>query len=532
MIVAVREGLEDSLPLLLTKAANSSDAPICAFIGHNKWQSYQGVSDAIENHDTADMKEMLRSSEASQDFDAFDAPASTAVGTNVVVFLVSQRREVFVYQRTTEDLTTATASDLDCFIWGAVPAQQRQRPAEVALSAARSFTGYQQIHGVEHIFDRQIQGAATVSIFCAAVKVEKKGEAPFPPTKRWASGRFVPVKSLLLLLKPAAAQVQGELALLARSLGLGEQLETDLATVDPFNAHFAVPVGGLTNLRDAGGLRGGLGYFGSPALEKCTFQFPLRVVSGRPRAKPGQMVVPVKGTAASTTPQIVMQFVHKATITESRPQGIPLQRMQFMHKPPPSSSTNPLNVALALYGLNFRGDTIYAVLEAPTMTWSAVVLLRMLFQEAVLSLPKKTGAAARAVPQAAGAEVKTVEEEEEAAEDEQGGAVPDRWKLAADRRKHELQQEWARLQAQGKLASRTADEHADRARYLEAQIMHRSAALIKGIHGSSRDTNSSSGAAVNALGRTLKVVGEALDVCKGVGAAVSHVDVESDEDEL
>ncbi|MFN9938737.1 MAG: hypothetical protein ACK56I_04615, partial [bacterium] len=113
-------------------------------------------------------------------------------------------------------------------------------------------------------------------------------------------------------LKPAAAQVQGELALLARSLGLGEQLETDLATVDPFNAHFAVPVGGLTNLRDAGGLRGGLGYFGSPALEKCTFQFPLRVVSGRPRAKPGQMVVPVKGTAASTTPKILMQFVHMA----------------------------------------------------------------------------------------------------------------------------------------------------------------------------------------------------------------------------
>ena len=129
--------------------------------------------------------------------------------------------------------------------------------------------------------------------------------------------------------------------------------------------------------------------------------------------------------------------------------------------------------------------------------------------------------------------MKTVEEVEEEEEDEQGGAVSDRWKLAADRRKHELQQEWARLQAQGKLASRTADEHADRARYLEAQIMHRTAALIKGIHVSS-DTNSSSGAqhAGNALGRTLKVVGEALDVCKGVGAAVSHVGVESEEDEL
>ena len=530
MIVAVREGLEDSLPLLLTKAANSSDAPVCAFIGHNKWQSYQGVSDACENQDTADSKEMVRSSEASQDSDAY---ASTAVGTNVVVFLVSQRREVFVYQRTTEEHTAATASDLDCFIWSALSTQQRHRPAEVALSAARSFTGYQQIHEVEHIFDRQIQGAATVSIFCAAVKVEKKGEAPFPPTKRWASGRFVPVKSLLPLLKPAAAQVQGELALLARSLGLGEQLETDLATLDPFNAHLAIPVGGLTNFRDAGGLRGGLGYFGSPALEKCTFHFPLRVVSGRPRAKPGQMVVPVKGTAASTTPQIVLQFVHKATITESRPQGIPIQRMQFMHKPPPSSSTNPLNVALALYGLNFRGDTIYAVLEAPTMTWSAVVLLRMLFQEAVLSLSTKTGAVARAVPQAAGADVKTVEEVEEEEEDEQGGAAPDMWKSAADRRKHELQQEWARLKAQGKHASRTADEHADRARYLEAQIMHCSAALIKGIHVSS-DKNSSSGAqyAGNALGRTLKVVGEALDVCNGVGAAVSHVGVESEEDEL
>jgi hypothetical protein len=530
MIVAVREGLEDSLPLLLTKTANSSDAPVCAFIGHNKWQSYQGVSDAFENHDTADLKEMVRSSEASQDS---DGSAYTAVGTNVAVFLVSQRREVFVYQRTTEDHTAGTASDLDCFIWGAVSTQQRHRPAEVALSAARSFTGYQQIHGVEHIFDRQIQGAATVSIFCAAVKVEKKGEAPFPPTKRWTSGRFVPVKSLLPLLKPAAAQVQGELALLARSLGLGEQLETDLATLDPFNAHLAMPVGGLTNFGDAGGLRGGLGYFGSPALEKCTFHFPVRVVSGRPRAKTGQIVVPVKGSSSSTSPQIVLQFVHKATITESRPQGIPIQRMQFMHKLPPSSSTNPLNVALALYGLNFRGDTIYAVLEAPTMTWSAVVLLRILFQEAVLSLPKKTGAAARAVLQAAVADVKTVEEVEEEEEDEQGGAVPDRWKLAADRRKHELQQEWARLQAQGKLASRTADEHADRARYLEAQIMHRTAALIKGIHVSS-DTNSSSGAqhAGNALGRTLKVVGEALDVCKGVGAAVSHVGVESEEDEL
>jgi hypothetical protein len=47
-----------------------------------------------------------------------------------------------------------------------------------------------------------------VSIFRAAVYVEKKGEAPFPPTERWESGRFLPVKSLLPLLKPSAAEVR------------------------------------------------------------------------------------------------------------------------------------------------------------------------------------------------------------------------------------------------------------------------------------------------------------------------------------
>lgn len=94
--------------------------------------------------------------------------------------------------------------------------------------------------------------------------------------------------------------------------------EKDLTALDPFNAHLPLPGGRLANISDTGGPRGGLGYFGSPALERCTFHFPLRVVSGRPRAKPGQMVVHVKGTAASTTPQIVMQLVHKATITESR----------------------------------------------------------------------------------------------------------------------------------------------------------------------------------------------------------------------
>ena len=211
-----------------------------------------------------------------------------------------------------------------------------------------------------------------------------------------------------------------------------------------------------------------------------------------------------------------------------RPQGIPLQRIKFMHQPPSSlSNANVFNVELARYGLQFRSDTIYAVLEAPTMSWTAVVLLRLLFAEAVLFLPKKTFAAARApVPQAAGVDAKNVEEEEEEGE-EDADTEPDRWKLAADRRKHELQQTWSRLQAEGKLASQAADEHADRARYLQTQIMHRSAALIRGIQVSDHTSRGNVG---NALGRTLKVVEEALDVCKG-GGAVLPVQMDSDDDE-
>ena len=216
----------------------------------------------------------------------------------------------------------------------------------------------------------------------------------------------------------------------------------------------------------------------------------------------------------------------RTRVRPRRPQGIPLQRIHFMHKPPSSlPNANLLNVELARYGIHFSGDTIYAVLQVPKMSWSAVVLLRLLFEEAVLFLPKKIFSAARApLPQAAGADTKNVEEEEEEEEGD-ADAEPDRWKLAADRRKHELQQRWTRLQTEGKLASQTADEHADRARYLEAQIMHRSAALIKGIH-----VSDGRGHVGNALGRTLKVVGEALDFCKGGGVA-SPAQLDSDGDE-
>ena len=140
MVVAVRDGLEDSGQLILS--IKSLDMPVCASIQQNV-----GVSDAMEHQD-ADMTKTAAGDK--QD------TASRASGSNLVVMLVSQRREVFVYQRKAEDQSAALASDLDCFIWSAVPPQQR--PVDAALSAARSFTGYQQLQAVEHIFDRRIDG--------------------------------------------------------------------------------------------------------------------------------------------------------------------------------------------------------------------------------------------------------------------------------------------------------------------------------------------------------------------------------------
>ena len=142
MVVAVRDGLEDSGQLILS--IKSLDMPVCASIQQNV-----GVSDAMEHQD-ADMTKTAAGDK--QD------TASRASGSNLVVMLVSQRREVFVYQRKAEDQSAALASDLDCFIWSAVPPQQR--PVDAALSAARSFTGYQQLQAVEHIFDRRIDGIA------------------------------------------------------------------------------------------------------------------------------------------------------------------------------------------------------------------------------------------------------------------------------------------------------------------------------------------------------------------------------------
>ena len=161
---------------------------------------------------------------------------------------------------------------------------------------------------------------------------------------------------------------------------------------------------------------------------------------------------------------------------------------------------------LSHYGIEARkeSDVLYAVLEAPRLNTSSLVLLEILFRESVLCLSDGHAVPAR-VPAAAAAASrdKAVEEEEEEAEPT-GGALQGRWNRAANRQKAELGESWKVLKAQAKVASRSAEAHASRARFFETLIMDRSADLLQAVHVGG------AGAA-----RTLKVIGDALQVCKG-----------------
>jgi len=430
---------------------------------------------------------------------------------NVAVMLTSQREEVFVYQRNVNDQSAAFASQLESFIWSPVTGQER--PADVALAAAQAFTGCLLVSGtgIEHIMDRRIPGADTVSIYRIVVQVAAKGEAPFPPTSRFESGRFLPVRSLVPIAK--ASMTRLDLHLLAGALGLAEHHQIELNQLDPLGVH--VPIADITR-RDVmfGGSasQGSAGYFGSPALENATFHFTLRVSTGRPRAKPGLLVVPLDVSVHRTTPSLLIQQVIKETISDSRPLGIPETRIRFAHAPPrPRDANVTAPVTLHDYGLRDRGDghPIYAVLEAPRFVTSTVVLLHILFEEAHLSVGKKVSRIA--VVSGAKAEEEEVEEEAE-----KNDAPKDRWRQAADAHKVQLQLSWSRLQTERDIASRTAQTHGARARYLESQIMDRSASLLHGVSAGGTDTRSSrEGGGGQAVMRSLRVVEGALNVCKG-----------------
>ena len=161
---------------------------------------------------------------------------------------------------------------------------------------------------------------------------------------------------------------------------------------------------------------------------------------------------------------------------------------------------------LSHYGIEARkeSDVLYAVLEAPRLNTSSLVLLEILFRESVLCLSDGHAVRARvpAVSAAAASIDKAVEEEEEA--EPTAGALQGRWNRAANRQKAELGESWKVLKAQAKVASRSAEAHASRARFFETRIMDRSADLLQAVHVGG------AGAA-----RTLKVIGDALQVCKG-----------------
>jgi hypothetical protein len=149
---------------------------------------------------------------------------------------------------------------------------------------------------------------------------------------------------------------------------------------------------------------------------------------------------------------------------------------------------------------------LYAVLEAPRLNTSSLVLLEILFRESVLCLSDGHAVPARvpAVSAAAAASRDKALEEEEVEADPTGGALQGRWNRAANRQKAELGESWGVLKAQAKVASRSAEAHASRARFFETRIMDRSADLLQTVHVGG------AGAA-----RTLRVIGDALQVCKG-----------------
>jgi hypothetical protein len=208
-----------------------------------------------------------------------------------------------------------------------------ERAADAAASAVRTFTGEQvrggeRESGPQHVLDREVPGAGTVSVFQVFLPA-------LPQGGQWGGGgggrggegasfgRFVPVRSLLLLAKPAITAEH--LGSLAASLRLAPRLIEELSQkLDPLNAHLP-PESGRTVTREGLSLslarapHLGAGWFGSPALENA-FPFAVRVSMGRPRAKSGQLVVALQHLRpAVTTPAMVFELVAKASVCDARP---------------------------------------------------------------------------------------------------------------------------------------------------------------------------------------------------------------------
>jgi hypothetical protein len=196
-----------------------------------------------------------------------------------------------------------------------------------------------------------------------------------------------------------------------------------------------------------------------------------------------------------------MRFAHTPLLHCGAPRG---SQNGASHDP----SRQLPELYLSHYGIEARkeSDVLYAVLEAPRLNTSSLVLLEILFRESVLCLSDGHAVPARvpavSAAAAAASRDKSVEEEEEA--EPTGGALQGRWNRAANRQKAELGESWKVLKAQARVASRSAEAHASRARFFETRIMDRSADLLQTVHVGG------AGAA-----RTLKVIGDALQVCKG-----------------
>jgi hypothetical protein len=111
----------------------------------------------------------------------------------------------------------------------------------------RTFTGEQvgggeRESGPQHVLDREVPGAGTVSVFQVFLPALPQGEGAWGGGggrrggERPCVGRFVPVKTLLLLAKPGITAEH--LGSLAASLRLAPRLIEELSQkADPLNAH-------------------------------------------------------------------------------------------------------------------------------------------------------------------------------------------------------------------------------------------------------------------------------------------------------
>ena len=205
-----------------------------------------------------------------------------------------------------------------------------ERAADAAASAVRTFTG-EQVRGgqsgPQHVLDREVPGAGTVSVFQVFLPALPQGEGAWGGGGGGRAGegpcfgRFVPVRSLLLLAKPGITAEH--LGSLAESLRLAPRLIEELSQkVDPLNAHLP-PESRCSMTREGLSLARaphlGADWFGSPALENA-FPFAVRVSLGRPRAKSGQLVVALQHVRpAVTTPAMIFELVAKASECDARP---------------------------------------------------------------------------------------------------------------------------------------------------------------------------------------------------------------------